>query len=104
MEENCDKKAACSLSLYGCIFERLESLVGHACFFVLYWIILGCMPIPNLLTNYAMKLHEIKTMCTNITPEHIVHITPEHIFHITPEHTFHITPEHIVHIVLYNYI
>ena len=27
--------------------------------------------IPNLLTNYPTKLHEIKTMCTNITPEHI---------------------------------
>ena len=26
--------------------------------------------IPNLLTNYRMKLHEIKTMCTNISPEH----------------------------------
>ena len=27
--------------------------------------------IPNLLTNYSTKLHEIKTMSTNITPEHI---------------------------------
>ena len=27
--------------------------------------------IPNLLTNYPTKLHEIKTMCTNITPEHM---------------------------------
>ena len=27
--------------------------------------------IPNLLTNYPMKLLEIKTMCTNITHEHI---------------------------------
>ena len=23
--------------------------------------------IPNLLTNYPMKLHEIKTMCTNLS-------------------------------------
>ena len=27
--------------------------------------------IPNLPANYPMNLHEIKTMCTNITPEHI---------------------------------
>ena len=30
--------------------------------------------IPNLLTNYPMKLHEIKTMCTNITLEYICKI------------------------------
>ena len=29
------------------------------------------MHIPNLLKNYPMKLHKIKTMCTNITPEHV---------------------------------
>ena len=27
--------------------------------------------IPDLLKNYPMKLHEIKTMCTNISPEHM---------------------------------
>ena len=27
--------------------------------------------IPNLLTNYQMKLHEIKTMCTTISHEHM---------------------------------
>ena len=26
---------------------------------------------PNLLTNYPKKLHEIKTMCANITHEHL---------------------------------